>query len=109
MHYPNHFSDIDKMTYFEKLVVLQLCMFFLAIRIESSDIPLTQEELRTKYGQGIQFHSDHHFNMNFRKIHILFLENTSFNDGQSCYRECDGESTTCYYEFHVQVYDSMSG
>lgn len=99
----------EKFVSMHTLVILKLCLFFLTITTGSSDIPLTQQELRTKYGQGISSNLVHQSNLNVKKNFPFFLENTSFNDGRSCYRECDGESMTCYYEFHVQVYDSMSG
>lgn len=40
---------------------------------------------------------------------ILFAAGTKFGDAKSCSRLCDGKQRTCYYEFGVQVYDSMSG
>lgn len=48
-------------------------------------------------------------NVNKHKTIEILLENAVFNDGRSCHRVCDGRIKTCYYEFEVQMYDTMSG
>lgn len=44
------------------------------------------------------------------KIKHFIPVDTTFNDGKSCYRTCvDGEEPMdCFYEFHVQFYDTMN-
>lgn len=42
-------------------------------------------------------------------IRIFFLAETTFNDGRSCNRVCDGRPKTCYYEFDIKKYDTMCG
>ncbi|XP_031640453.1 laccase-2-like [Contarinia nasturtii] len=63
-----------------------LIVFQLLISLSFGAVPLSQNELKEKYGQ----------------------ENTTYNDGKSCYRPCNGTSMTCYYEFKIEHYDTMS-
>lgn len=75
-----------------------------------SEVPLTVDDLKTKYGQGkwnVYVKSDRIYTK--QKTTNLFLEGTTFNDGKSCNRVCDGRVLSCYYEFHVEMYDTMSG
>lgn len=34
-------------------------------------------------------------------------EGTTFGDGQSCYRDCDGTPKICYYKFKAERYSTM--
>lgn len=67
---------------------------------------VTQSELREKYGQGIWFKFTIETFVDLENY--SFLAGTTFNDGKSCYRTCNGQTKTCYYEFHAQMYDTMS-
>ena len=91
--------------------VLLLIQFLLAIfsssLIEGNEIILTQSELKAKYGQGTKNSTKIWFKNSPK---ILFSADTIFNDGKSCYRTCvAGQTKTCYFEFDVQPYDTMSG
>lgn len=94
------------------LICLQLFNWNSISLIEASEVSLTLNELRDKYGQGNisiccvihQVVNDH-----YHCTITIVLENTTFNDERSCHRVCDGQIRTCYYEFEVQFYDSMSG
>lgn len=83
------------------LVLLQ----FSGIFVVSSKVALTRNELKSRYGQGIT-ELNSFFQKNFPcTIHFLtqsILENTTFDDGKSCDRICDGKRMTCYYEFNVE-------
>lgn len=51
------------------------------------------------------------FKVSFSVFYVSFFssDGTTFNDGKSCHRDCNGETKNCYYEFNVQVYDTMTG
>lgn len=79
--------------------------------IRGSGGGLTQSELKANYGQGMSPLNENynHFFCFLNENDCFSTDGTTFNDGKSCYRDCDGERKTCYYEFNVQVYDTMTG
>lgn len=86
--------------------IVELSIIFISMSVIKAS--LTQIDLRAKYGQGmtIIILKALHFG---NKRYIYFQVGTSFNDGKSCYRPCDGQTKTCYFEFHAQMYSTMNG
>lgn len=101
-------SSITIKSFYSIQFVLSVIQLIPALT-EGSVLPLSRDDLRKKYGQGI-FNVD---NVNKIKLKTLFnfliLADTIFNDGKSCNRVCDGRPMTCYYEFNIKKYDTMCG
>lgn len=78
---------------------------------DESEVPLSTSELKQKYGQGTtrKWKKKKNIPNCVNKQNLLILDNTTFNDGKSCYRVCDGTRKICYYNFLVENYDTMSG
>lgn len=96
------------------LIVILLSLISLSFAY-GDNVPLSRSELRQKFGQGINIifvvgiSVMRICNSEFSSKSNSISENTTYGDGKSCYRPCDGTKMTCYFEFNVENYDTMSG
>ncbi|XP_031619168.1 laccase-like [Contarinia nasturtii] len=72
----------------KSIVIVLLCLipFTICSCEAGSQTVLSTNDLNERYGQA----------------------NRTYNDGISCYRDCDGTPKNCYFKFMVETYDTMS-